>query len=99
MAASIIDITPGELVPSSKMRKSAAKASLELSKELEKDVSCHTKSGNLGFEPEGPPECEKMEESASHHFNFYFARQRAETDENDALNLREIAQNVQNSEF
>ena len=39
------------------------------------------------------------EESASHHFIFYFARQRAETVENDALNLREIAQNVQNSEF
>ena len=30
---------------------------------------------------------------------FYFARQRAETDENDALNLREIVQNVQNLEF
>ena len=30
---------------------------------------------------------------------FDFARQRAEIVENDALNLREIAQNVQNSEF
>ena len=30
---------------------------------------------------------------------FYFARQRADIVENDALKLREIAQNVQNSEF
>ena len=73
MAASIIDITPGELIRSSKMRKSAAEAPLDnCQKNWRKDVSCHAKSGNLGFEPIGPPECEKMEESASHHLIFLF---------------------------
>ena len=56
-----------------KMRKSAAEASLDnCQKNWRKDVSCHAKSGSLGFEPKGPPEDEKMEESASHHFNYIF---------------------------
>ena len=94
MAASIIDITPGELIPSSKMRKSAAEASLD---------NCQTHvTQNLeiwDLSPKGHQNVRRWRKVLRTTLIFYFARQRAETVENDALNLREIAQNVQNSEF
>ncbi len=44
----------------------------------------------LGFQPEGPPRAEEMEESASHHLGniFDFAQLRAELLQNTALRLQ-----------
>ena len=44
------------------------------------------KLGNLGFQPFGPPDFQKLEESASHHvLDFAIAQLRAETAKNAAL--------------
>ena len=50
----------------------------------------YTVCWTLGFQPEGPPRAEEMEESASHHLEniFDFAQLRAEMLQNIALRLQ-----------
>ena len=66
------------------MTKSGAKISY--GKEYQNSswsAQCHANLGNLGFQPFGPPDFQKLEESASHHvFMFAFAQLRAESAQN-----------------